>query len=120
MGAGGVLFKATGAEVWFVMEGILSNDVTGGGLGWVLVVVVVVEGVLFKSMGADGGLGLEKAADTGSVVIADVVAVVILGIPSAEEEGVPLTVQAGDTVTGTSAEFGMGLQEVESNLEGGC
>lgn len=122
MGAGGILSKATGAGVCFVMEGILSKEVKDGGLGWVLVVVVGVEegtatkeeGVLFKSIGVVGSLGLERAEDTGSEVIAGVVAVVILeGITSAEEEGVAITVQAGDTVTGASdapaAEFRSGL-----------
>lgn len=57
--------------------------------------------VLFKSIGVDVSVVLERATDIEPEVVVDVVAVVILeGITGAEEEGVVISVQAGDTVTG--------------------
>lgn len=86
----------------------------------VLVVVVGVvegtvtrEGVLFNSIGGDMIVGLQRAADNKSAVVVDVLAVVILEeVTSAGGEGVVITLQAGDAVTGaldSPAEFRMGL-----------
>lgn len=115
MGSGGILSKESGAGVGLVMGGILSKEVEDGVgtdavLGWGLVVAVVVEegqrcgtvtmegGVLFKSIGLDASIGLERATDAEPEVVVDVGNVVTLeGITGAGEGGL---VQATDTVTG--------------------
>ncbi len=118
MGRGGILSKEASAGVGLVVGGILSKEVEDGvgtdaGLGWVLVGALSVEegqrsgtatragGVLFKSIGLDVNVGLERATDTEPEVVVDVGTVVILeGITGAGEEGLVVTAQAGDAVTG--------------------
>lgn len=149
VGVGGILSKETGAGVGLVVGGILSEEVKGGvgtdaGLDWVLVVAVGVEeeprcgtvtrkgGVLLKSSGLEVSTGFERATDAELEVVVDVGNVVILERITGEEDGLVVTVQAGDTVTGAlyspAAELREGLKEVkvcrfkllaESNLVGG-
>lgn len=98
-------------------------------MGWILVVAVRAEGghrcgtvreggVCFKSIWVEVRIGLERATDTEPVVAVNEGTVVILeGITGTAEEGLVVTVQAGDTVTGAlhspAAELKKGLQEVE-------
>lgn len=150
MGAGGILSNETVAGVDLVVGGVFCEEGkdgvgTGAGLGWVLVVAVMVEEVLeyeavtredevlFKSTMLEVRTGLERATDTKPEVVVEVGAVVILEvITDAEEEGVVVTALVVDIVAGalksTAAELGEGLKEVEvcrfkliaaSNLAGG-
>lgn len=136
--------------VSLVIEEVLSKEAEDGawadvGLDSILIVAVGVEegngrgavttevGVLFKSVWAEGSIGLERAADAETVVVDDERVVGILeDITGPGGEGFVPTVQTGDTVTGAlaspAAELREGFQEVEvcrlklvleSNLAGG-
>lgn len=118
MGAVAILSKGTGAGLGFVVGGILHKEVENGvgkdeGLGWVLVEVMAVKvgagqisgaftrggRVLFKS--TDVCVGLERVVDIEPGVGVDgVTFVVVVGRTGAGVEGLVVTVQAGDTVTG--------------------
>lgn len=118
VGAGAILSKETGAGICLVMGGILSNEIEDGvgtdaEQGWVLVVAVGVEegylsgaltrkgGDFFKSIGLEVSVGLERAADTEPEVVGDWGTVITLeGGTGAEKEGLVVTAEGGDTITG--------------------
>lgn len=148
MGAGGIFSRETDAGVGLVMGGILSKEVENGvgtdaGLGLVLVEVmpVWVGGGQRSGTTATGGRVLFKSIDVGLERVVDiepgvgvdgVTFVIVVEKTGAGEEGLVVTVRAGDTVTGAvtspAAELWRGLLEEEvcsfkllpeSNLAGG-
>lgn len=59
------------------------------------------DGGVFKSIGLEVSVGLERVADSEPEVVVDVGIIVILeGITVGGEEGLVVTAQGGDTVTG--------------------